>query len=271
MASTSSNYGVFDIIGPIMIGPSSSHTAGAVRIGLVSGQFCNFNPKVITVFFHGSLKETYHTHKTDAAVVAGVLGFSVDDERIKYSIELARSRGIQVEFKGIELTNAHPSTIIVKTVDVEGKECVLRASTIGGGNIVIEEVDGIKLLLDGKQNCIFGLIEEKNMEFLKKEVLGFGNGNTVNFERQEEGFVFKICGGEMVDSKVAQKIASLPYVWNVKFIKAVMPIVISSRHFYSTCKELMDISVKNNCQISDTRSLKKSLYLPICILSFSKF
>lgn len=250
--STSSNYGVFDIIGPIMIGPSSSHTAGAVRIGLVSGQLCGFNPKAITVFFHGSLKSTYSTHKTDAGVVAGVLGFPVDDDRIKCSIELARSSGIQVEFNGIELKDAHPSTIIVKTMDAEGKECVLRASTIGGGNIVIEEVDGIKLLLDGKQNCIFGLTEAKDVELLKKEVLGLGNGNTVDFEKQQNGFMFKICGGETVDPKAAQNIASLAYVRSVKFIKAVMPIVISSRHFYSTCKELMDISVKNNCQMSDT-------------------
>ena len=94
-----------------------------------------------------------------------------------------------------------PPATNTTTMDAEGKVCVLRASTIGGGNIVIEEVDGIRLLLDGKQNCIFGLIEGKDMELLKKEALGLGRGTTIDFEKQEKGLVFKICGGETVDCK----------------------------------------------------------------------
>ena len=74
-------YGIFDIVGPIMIGPSSSHTAGAARIGLMAGQLTGYDPVEVRLQFHGSLAEVYHTHFTDAGVLAGLMGLQVDDDR----------------------------------------------------------------------------------------------------------------------------------------------------------------------------------------------
>ena len=85
-------YGIFDIVGPIMIGPSSSHTAGAARIGLMAGQLTGYHPLEVTLQFHGSLAEVYHTHFTDAGVLAGLMGFRVDDERIRHAFDLAKAK-----------------------------------------------------------------------------------------------------------------------------------------------------------------------------------
>jgi hypothetical protein len=85
--------GIFDIVGPIMVGPSSSHTAGAVRIGLMAGQLTGYDPVEIRLQFHGSLAEVHHTHFTDAGVLAGLMGFQVDDERIRHAFDLAKGKG----------------------------------------------------------------------------------------------------------------------------------------------------------------------------------
>lgn len=161
-------YGIFDIIGPIMIGPSSSHTAGAVRIGLMAGQLTGYDPVDIGLQFHGSLANVYHTHFTDAGVLAGLMGFSVEDERIRQAFEIARQKGISVRCKKVNLPGAHPSTIIVIQKSRTGMSSIVRSKTIGGGNIVIEEIDGCPVEMTGDHHEIFyaGREEEKAQSLL---------------------------------------------------------------------------------------------------------
>lgn len=89
---------VFDIIGPVMVGPSSSHTAGAVRIGLIARGLFNGKPKHVDIYLYGSFMETYKGHGTDVALVGGLLGYDTDDDRIKTSLKDAEQQGIEVNF-----------------------------------------------------------------------------------------------------------------------------------------------------------------------------
>jgi L-serine dehydratase len=172
-------YGIFDIVGPIMIGPSSSHTAGAVRIGLMAGQLTGYDPVEIRLQFHGSLAEVYHTHFTDAGVLAGLMGFQVHDERIRHAFDLAKEKGIPVQCEKVNIPGAHPSTIIVIQKNRDGSVGSVRSKTIGGGNIVIEEINGYSVEMTGDHHEILfiggsggkatALLGPKWKRFLSKE------------------------------------------------------------------------------------------------------
>lgn len=104
---------VFDIIGPIMIGPSSSHTAGAARIGKYALNILGAKPVKADIYFSGSFAKTYKGHGTDKAIVAGILGMDTDDPGIKYSFETAEHRGLEFAFHTGEIENAHPNTAFI--------------------------------------------------------------------------------------------------------------------------------------------------------------
>ena len=90
--------GVFDVVGPVMIGPSSSHTAGAARIGLMAREILKDKPQSVMITLYGSFAKTYKGHGTDKALVAGLLGFSADDVRLRTSFEIAAQQGMQITF-----------------------------------------------------------------------------------------------------------------------------------------------------------------------------
>ena len=141
---------VFDIIGPVMVGPSSSHTAGAVRIGRIARILLGELPKDVTVGLHGSFAKTYKGHGTDKAVLAGLMGMPMDDARIKHSLELAKAEGIHYRFEAVNLKNAHPNTVLIEATGVSGKEIRLIGSSIGGGNIVIKEINRMEVDFSGE-------------------------------------------------------------------------------------------------------------------------
>ena len=111
---------LFEILGPVMVGPSSSHTAGAVRIGYVTRKLLGEEPAEIEMLLHGSFAATGKGHGTDCALVAGLLGMQSDDMRIPTSMELAKERGIAVSIGEIRLKDAHPNTVVLKVSGVSG-------------------------------------------------------------------------------------------------------------------------------------------------------
>ncbi|MBU9727512.1 L-serine ammonia-lyase, iron-sulfur-dependent subunit beta [Diplocloster modestus] len=135
---------LFEILGPVMVGPSSSHTAGAVRIGYVTRKLLGEEPAVIEMLLHGSFAATGKGHGTDCALVAGLLGMQSDDMRIPTSMELARERGIAVSIREIRLKEAHPNTVVLKVSGVSGKFLQVEGCSLGGGRISIRKLDGIK-------------------------------------------------------------------------------------------------------------------------------
>lgn len=141
---------VFDIIGPIMIGPSSSHTAGAARIGRYAMNILGAKPVKADIYFSGSFAKTYKGHGTDKAVIAGILGMDTDDPGIKYSFETAEHRGLDFAFHTCEIENSHPNTALIVLKSEAGKTAEVQGASVGGGNIVITKINGTKVEITGK-------------------------------------------------------------------------------------------------------------------------
>ena len=132
-----SNIGIFDILGPIMIGPSSSHTAGAARLGKIARTIVNKPIKDVTFLLHGSFKETYKGHGTDRALVAGILGMMPDDSRLKDSLLIAESEGLTIKFVAADLGQVHPNTVKFLITDLDDIQWEVLGSSIGGGLVEI--------------------------------------------------------------------------------------------------------------------------------------
>ena len=146
--------GIFDIVGPIMIGPSSSHTAGAVRIGLVSRKLLGQEPVRAIIYLHGSFRATGEGHGTHQALIAGLLGMKPDDERVPCSMQYAREKGLQFEFRETVIRDAHPNTALLLLSGATGRSLEVQASSVGGGRIVVNKIDGIEVNFTGENNTL---------------------------------------------------------------------------------------------------------------------
>ena len=140
---------VFDILGPVMIGPSSSHTAGAARIGRLAGMILGEKPVLADIHLHGSFAATYHGHGTDRALVGGLLGFAADDERLRDALVIAAREGLSVTLHRENLGDVHPNTVKISALGVSGKTVNLVASSTGGGEIRVINLSGFSVDFDG--------------------------------------------------------------------------------------------------------------------------
>ena len=146
---------VFDIIGPSMVGPSSSHTAGAIRIGHAARALLGAPPVHARIGLHGSFAATGTGHATDRGLVAGLLGFATDDERMKDSLELARTAGLAVEFETVHLGDqVHPNTASITCEASNGNQRRVIASSIGGGMVQVVSVDGFPATFSGSLDTL---------------------------------------------------------------------------------------------------------------------
>ncbi|GFO85000.1 MULTISPECIES: L-serine ammonia-lyase, iron-sulfur-dependent subunit beta [Anaerostipes] len=134
---------VFEILGPVMVGPSSSHTAGAVRIGLMTRKLLAQRPVEAVIGMYGSFAATGRGHGTDRALVAGLLGMRPDDMRIPDSFRYAKEAGFQFSFETIQLREAHPNSVMIRVRGEKGRELTVQASSLGGGRIMINRLDDI--------------------------------------------------------------------------------------------------------------------------------
>ncbi len=146
---------ITDIIGPIMIGPSSSHTAGVVKIGLLANKILNGVPKKVQIIWYGSFAKTYVGHGSDKAIIAGLLGMNTDDERIRNSLEIAESQGIKFEFLTSNEDGYHPNTLKIISTSEDGIERRILAASLGGGSALIQKIDDIDVIIDGNFDTIF--------------------------------------------------------------------------------------------------------------------
>lgn len=140
---------LLDIIGPIMVGPSSSHTAGAVKIGRVCRKLLAEEIAEAEIFFHGSFLATGKGHGTDRALVAGLLGMRVDEAEIPHSFEVAKERGMEFSIGGIDLGDVHPNSVKVNLRGKSGRTLEIIAASVGGGQIQICQIDGLSANFSG--------------------------------------------------------------------------------------------------------------------------
>ena len=145
---------IFDMMGPVMVGPSSSHTAGAARIGNMGRTLLGEEVARADIGLYGSFAETGYGQGTDRALLAGLLGMKPDDLRIPNAYEEANRAGMAYSFRTVELRDAHPNTALLELTGKSGKKLTLQASSIGGGAIVVNKIDGIDVNFTGDFNTL---------------------------------------------------------------------------------------------------------------------
>ena len=144
---------LFDVLGPVMIGPSSSHTAGAARIGRTARQLLGEAPLQADIGLYGSFATTGRGHGTDRAIVAGLLGMKPDDPRLPDSFALAQKAGLHFSIHPVELRSAHPNTAVL-TLQGAHRRLNLTAASVGGGRIRVTSIDGVNADFGGDANTL---------------------------------------------------------------------------------------------------------------------
>lgn len=208
---------VFDIVGPVMVGPSSSHTAGAARIGLVARALLGEEPVRAEIRLHGSFARTWRGHGTDKALTAGILGLAPDDERLRESLALAKEAGLEVVFCETALENAHPNTALVTLTGRSGRTVSIQGASVGGGNILISRVNGMEAALTGQYTALIVLHRDAPGTIAAvTEELGLHGVNICNFRlaRREKGgtAVMTIEMDGAPDPALSGRVAALPNV-----------------------------------------------------------
>ena len=216
---------LLDIIGPVMVGPSSSHTAGACRIGLLTRALCGGTPDRALIELHGSFAKTGEGHGTDRALVGGLLGFEPDDGRLREALDLAKQAGMEVEFATIKLRNVHPNTARL-TVRKDGQEVVVVGSSLGGGRIAICEIDGLPVDLTGEYpTLVVVALDQPGMLAAITAELAKGGVNvaTVRVSRNRPGGValhlYEL--DEMPEAAAVTRLAASPAVQTVRLLAQV--------------------------------------------------
>lgn len=148
------DYSVFDILGPIMIGPSSSHTAGAARIGKIARQIAENDIKEVKFILYESFAHTYKGHGTDKALVAGILGLNPDDERLPQSFDIAKKQNISFTFEESQDEMSHPNTVRILIKGASGKTTEVLGISIGGGNVLLKEINGMDVEFTGEYETL---------------------------------------------------------------------------------------------------------------------
>ncbi|MHA1721717.1 MAG: L-serine ammonia-lyase, iron-sulfur-dependent subunit beta [Candidatus Baldrarchaeia archaeon] len=218
---------IFEIIGPIMIGPSSSHTAGAVRIGRIAREILGEKPIRAIILFHGSFAETYRGHGSDKAVVGGILGFSTDDLRIRKALEIAEKEGLKIEFKTVDLGEEyHPNTIKIVLEGSSGLKIWIVGSSIGGGNIIVTEVNGFEADISGDYHALIAIHDDKPGMVAK--ITSILAKHKINIARMK---VSRIRRGALafssleVDQEIPKEIVKeVEKIEGVKLVRALKPI-----------------------------------------------
>lgn len=212
---------VFDVIGPIMIGPSSSHTAGAARIGKIVRQIFGEQPDTVDIWLYESFAKTYRGHGTDIAIVGGLLGMEPDDARLAESLKIAHEQQMEVLFVPKKEQADHPNqvTLIVKKGK---KEMAVTGLSIGGGNIQISELNGFKINLSMGTPTI--LIVHQDVPGMIAEVTHVLKDLSINIATMT---VSRIAKGEQaimlleidenIHEKNIQSISLIPNIHNVSF------------------------------------------------------
>lgn len=153
---------VFEVIGPIMIGPSSSHTAAAVRIGLITRALAGEKIRKASVQLHGSFALTGKGHGTDKALAAGILGYNPDDPRIKDALSKTQEENVEIKFTKADLGDEyHPNTVRINVNGINSTEFEVTASSLGGGTISVVEINGLSLELSGEYDTLITIHEDK--------------------------------------------------------------------------------------------------------------
>lgn len=237
--------GIRDIVGPIMIGPSSSHTAGALRIALMCRRLLEGEPRRATFTLYGSFAHTYRGHGTDKALVAGLLGMSTDDLRIRESFAAAKAAGLEFEFvPAPDAPCDHPNTVDIEVTDETGEVTSMRGESIGGGAAVISRINGVDVRLTGEYHSI--VVKQRDAKGVLAHIATCLNVFDINIattrlfrERKGEVAYTIMQTDDEVDETIARAIAKHPDIYGVRIVKSdrasdpVPPVSAGAPHAHS--------------------------------------
>ena len=218
---------ILDVIGPVMIGPSSSHTAGAVRLGGMAKAVFGGVPEWAEMTLYGSFAQTYRGHGTDVALVAGLLGWKTDDANIPQSFQAARQSGMEVHFlPELDSIPAHPNTVRFRLRGNDRETSLVGVST-GGGQICLTEIDGFSVEATGAFPCLLTVHEDKpGVVALVSGVLSNSGINIAQMRvsrRQKGGIAVMLVE---TDQPVAfQTLAALEKLPHIQQARAIPPVV----------------------------------------------
>lgn len=218
---------IIDIIGPVMIGPSSSHTAGAVRLGLLAAGILGSAPVRAEIHLHGSFAETHKGHGTDMALLAGLMGWLPDDARIPEADRYASEAGLEYSFAKVDLGSlTHPNTALFKLAAADGSRCEIIGASVGGGQVLVNSIDGFPVELTGKLPAILTVHEDKRgiIALVTSTLANAGvNVATMRVFRSNKGGLASMvieCD-EAVPQGIINLIAALQQIHSVRFIASV--------------------------------------------------
>ena len=217
------NTSIFTVAGPVMIGPSSSHTAGAAKLGRVARQICDHKFDRVEFFLHGSFALTGKGHGTDKALLAGVMGIKEDDARLPESFEIAEKEGLGFSFGEITLENAHENSVRINFYDGDELIVSVEGASIGG-EIVITKIDGYDVKIRGNLTTIF--VRQNDKKGVISHVAGLLNEYDINIATMNVSRSAKdadaMCIVEVdgdIDEELAAKLADYKEIKFVKVIK----------------------------------------------------
>lgn len=217
---------LFDVVGPIMIGPSSSHTAGAVRLGALSRAIFGEQPASAHIGLHGSFASTGRGHGTDLALVAGLLGLAPDDSRIPNAFGFASALGLSFDIHDVDLGTVHPNTAELELLASDGRTMLVRGSSLGGGEVVVSAIDGFDVEISGELPVLVVEHLDRPGEIAAVTRLLAESGvniaeMTVAREKRGARALMLIETDAEVDIATAERIAQQPGISSVRRVPAV--------------------------------------------------
>lgn len=218
------NYSSFDILGPVMIGPSSSHTAGAARLGKIAREIGGQDFYEVEFILHGSFAMTYKGHGTDKALVAGILGMNPDDDNIINSFELAKKEKINIVFSSEDLGYEHPNTVKIILKYEKKNNFYIVGSSIGGGNIIITDINGNEVEFTGdKPTVLLKYTDRKGVISEVSSILANAGLNIATMKvTRDKDVATMICEIDTQPSqKVTKDIEKLKGIIYSNFIKPI--------------------------------------------------
>ena len=274
------NKSIFEIIGPIMVGPSSSHTAGAARLSRIARMIVGVPFTKVSFGLHGSFAKTYKGHGTDKALVAGALGLSEDDFGLAKSFELAKESAIDYDFYEIELEDCHENTVKITFYDGNEQLCEVIGSSVGGGNIIITSINGFDMEFSARVSTL--VIQQHDRKGSISAITGVLADNNINignmkFSRKAKGKL--ACCIIETDSditpKVVDEVCRLNDVIDAKYINPLSGVPGHDISFSDVCNSNNEDIVTENyaySSIAELLALSKAHNMPIwrIVLEYEK-